>query len=151
MPIRVTYNIGDSFISVHYQNENLKLAVHQVIAHLKSDVRNDTTEIMRITESENTFNYCYNDFIAAYVDGNVYPFPAAVSVKSGAVKALSEYYPELKQKISQKAHTGKSVKYLPIDNANEIKSAPFNVKAVVFVNYNLSGPFIFKEAGKREA
>lgn len=97
------------------------------------------------------YGYISDDIIAADKNGNVYPFPAAISVKDGAVKTLSEFYPELDEKDSETAVTGKKVRYLPVDNRNEIKSAPYPVKALVFVRYTASGSTIFNEVDKKEA
>ena len=97
------------------------------------------------------YGYISDDFIAADASGNVYPFPAAISVKEGAVKTLSEFYPELKEKDLELAFTGKKVRYLPVHNESETEAAPFPVKALVFVSYNNSSSFIFEEVGKKEA
>jgi hypothetical protein len=97
------------------------------------------------------YGYLSDDFIAADHNGEVYPIPAAISVKEGAVKRLFGFYPELKEKDSELAFTGKKVKYLPVHNQAEIEAAPYPVKALVFVNYNHSAPFVFEEVEKREA
>lgn len=97
------------------------------------------------------YGYISDDFIAADENGNVYPFPAAISVKEGAVKALSEFYPELKEKDDEQAFTGKKVRYLPVHNLDEIDAAPFPVKALVFVNYSNKKPFIFEKVSVKEA
>ncbi len=97
------------------------------------------------------YGYLSDDFIAAGKTGKVYPFPAAISVKEGAAKRLSELYPVLKETNLQVAFTGKKVKYLPVHNEAEIEAAPYPVKALVFVNYSHSAPFVFEEVEKREA
>lgn len=94
--------------------------------------------------------YLSDDFIAATANGNVFPFPAAISVKEGSVPFLSEYYPELRHKIQEKTPTGKLVRYLPVNNqdyfSNGIKTA-----GIVFVKYQSGGGFSLVETGKKEA
>lgn len=97
------------------------------------------------------YGYLSDDFIAADDNGQVYPFPAAISVKEGAAKRLSEFYPELKEINSERAFTGKQVRYLPVHNQTEINEAPYQVKAFVFINFKKSASFIFEEVEKREA
>ncbi len=97
------------------------------------------------------FEYLSDDFIAADGNGKVYPFPASISVKEGASKRLSEFYPELKEKDVELAFTGKKVKYIPVHNQKEIDAAPFPVKALVFINFNSNKKFDFEEVEKREA
>jgi hypothetical protein len=97
------------------------------------------------------YGYLSDDFIAADENGAVYPFPAAISVKEGAAERLSEFYPELKEMNSERAFTGKQVRYLPVHNQDEISEAPYPVKALVFVSYKKSAPFVFEEVEKKEA
>lgn len=97
------------------------------------------------------YGYLSDDFIAADRNGEVYPFPAAISVKEGAAERLSEFYPELKEMNQERAFTGKQVRYLPVHNQTEIDEAPYPVKALVFVDFKKSAPFIFEEVDKREA
>lgn len=97
------------------------------------------------------YGYLSDDFIAADENGDVYPFPAAISVKEGAAERLSEFYPQLKEMNPERAFTGKQVRYLPVYNQTEINEAPYPVKALVFVRFKKSTPFVFEEVEKKEA
>ncbi|HKI87941.1 MAG TPA: hypothetical protein VKA38_02865 [Draconibacterium sp.] len=228
-PLQSSYRIGNAVISVHYQNENLKSAIHPVIKHLEIQEEGKIKHMLEIVENEeilyfkyngknseafksedityfsgavkqqmysivfkrgfndwmmilhasgvvsnnesvlfsaasgsgkssvsailkaNGFGYISDDFIAADENGDVYPFPAAISIKEGAVKRLSEFYPELMGKDTETAFTGKTVRYLPVFNYAEMAAAPFPVKALVFVQYNNSDSFHFEKVSKKEA
>src|SRR5690606_1729038 len=63
----------------------------------------------------------------------------------------SEFYPELKDMNFARAFTGKQVRYLPVHNQTEIREAPYPVKALVFVSYKKSAPFLFEEVEKKDA
>lgn len=97
------------------------------------------------------YGYLSDDLVACDKEGRAYPFPAAMSVKEGALKVLADYYPELKNTESELAHTGKQVRYLSVNNAGEISAAPYPVKALVFVSYKKDADFSFRETGKKEA
>ncbi len=97
------------------------------------------------------YGYLSDDFITADENGEVYPFPAAISVKQGAAETLSEFYPELKDMNPERAHTGKQVRYLPVHNHTEIREAPYPVRALVFIGYNKQAPFLFEEVEKKDA
>ncbi len=97
------------------------------------------------------FDYVSDDFIMGDKEGMVYPLPSAISVKAGAAQTLSEYYPGLKESEPMEAFSGKSVQYIPVNNTEEIKAAPYPVKALIFVEYNITGHFSFKETDKKEA
>lgn len=63
----------------------------------------------------------------------VFPFPAAMSVKEGANELLSALYPELlKQSALLKSTTNKMVKYLPIEG----KALPGKIKETIFIKYD---------------
>jgi hypothetical protein len=93
-----------------------------------------------------------DDFVTIdRIDGYSYRLPAAISVKNGSVKILSQYYPELKDIATQKASTGKIVRYLPLKNNQKGVANMFPVKAFVFVNYSPNEPFSFIQMELREA
>lgn len=94
--------------------------------------------------------YLSDDFIAATANGNVYPFPAAISVKEGAVPLLSEYYPELRHKIQEKTPTGKLVRYLPVNNQEYFRNG-IKTTGIIFVSYQPGSGFSLVEIGKKEA
>jgi hypothetical protein len=99
----------------------------------------------------NGLGYVSDDFIAAAPNGNVYPFPASISVKEGSFPVLSTYYPELREKTPEKASTGKMVRYLHVNNfaGNLKKGIP--VKGFVFVSYKSGSGFNLSEVNKKEA
>ncbi len=94
------------------------------------------------------YGYISDDFIAADKAGRAWAFPDAISVKKGAFKRLSEYYPELEEIREQDTFIGKTVKYLPVSKDSE-QGLP--VKAFVFVNYTSDGEFIFEDVDKTTA
>jgi hypothetical protein len=95
--------------------------------------------------------YVSDDFIAATTNGNVYPFPASISVKEGAMQVLSGYYPELNEKDLEKASTGKMVRYLPVNNFTESLPDGIPVAGFIFVNYKAGSGFSLAEVAKKEA
>ena len=97
------------------------------------------------------FGYLSDDFVLANKNGEVYPLPTAISVKEGSVTRLSEFYAEITNKKYRETLSGKSVKYIPVHNSDEIRAAPYPVKALVFVQYQDSGNFYFNEVDKKEA
>lgn len=97
------------------------------------------------------FGYLSDDFIAGDAAGKAYPFPAAISVKEGSVKTLSEFYPELLKTATKKTFIGKEVKYIPINNIDAPNKNGVPVKAFVFVQFVKNGDFVFEKVGKREA
>ncbi len=97
------------------------------------------------------YGYLSDDFIAGDADGKAYPFPAAISVKEGSVKTLSEFYPELLKTATKKTFIGKEVKYIPVNNIDAQNNIGVPVKAFVFVQFVKNGKFIFEKVGKREA
>jgi hypothetical protein len=99
----------------------------------------------------NGLGYVSDDFIAAAPNGNVYPFPASISVKEGSFPVLSTYYPELREKTPEKASTGKMVRYLQVNNfARDLKNG-IPVKGFVFVSYKSGSGFNLSEVNKKEA
>ncbi len=99
----------------------------------------------------NGYGYLSDDFIAADDNGEVFPFPASISVKEGAAERLSVYYPELKEMNPVRAITGKQVRYLTVRNQTEINNAPYPVKALVFVKFKKSAPYLFEKVEKKDA
>ena len=99
----------------------------------------------------NGLDYISDDFVAATPDGHVYPFPASMSVKDGAFSVLSKYYPELGEKVSEKASTGKIVRYLPVNNFSENLLNGIRVTGFIFVSYQAGSGFSITDVSKKEA
>lgn len=99
----------------------------------------------------NGLDYISDDFVAATPNGHVYPFPASMSVKDGALSVLSKYYPELGEKVLEKASTGKMVRYLPVNNFTETLLNGIPVTGFIFVNYQAGSGFSLSEVSKKEA
>lgn len=98
------------------------------------------------------FTVLSDDFNAINrMNGYVYRFPLAISVKEGSLKVLTPFYAELAEIIPEKAATGKVVRYLPVANNKPGLPAAFPVKAFVFVKYSETEPFVFEEVERREA
>jgi len=97
------------------------------------------------------YQYLSDDFIATDDQGKVYPFPSAISVKEGAVKTLSTFYPELKTILPEEAFTGKIVRYIPVHNLTDESAQGYPVKAFVFVNYSADEPFMLEKVETQEA
>ncbi len=97
------------------------------------------------------YGFLSDDFIATGKNGNAFAFPAAISIKEGSVKTLSEFYPELTNVQTVQTFIGKSVKYIPVFNLiNEWKKGT-PVTAFVFVQFSKSGEFIFENVKKTDA
>ncbi len=97
------------------------------------------------------YGFLGDDFIATGKNGNAFAFPAAISIKEGSVKTLSEFYPELTNVQTVQTFIGKSVKYIPVFNLiNEWKKGT-PVTAFVFVQFSKSGEFIFENVKKTDA
>jgi hypothetical protein len=97
------------------------------------------------------YGYLSDDFIAVDMQGNAYPFPAAISVKEGAVDVLSEFFPELKTTGTEQTFIGKTVHYLPVFNLGENSRQGTPVKAFVFVQYSPDKNFEFEPVEKSRA
>lgn len=78
----------------------------------------------------------------------VFPFPAAVSVKEGSTQLLSVFYPSLRrQEKAQQSRTNKLVRYLPI--AGETVAAP--VQEIIFVRYDPTVDFELEQLLRPDA
>ncbi len=97
------------------------------------------------------YGFLGDDFIATGKNGNAFAFPAAISIKEGSVKILSEFYPELTNVQTVKTFIGKSVKYIPVFNLINEWEKGTPVTAFVFVQYSKSGEFIFENVKKTDA
>jgi hypothetical protein len=74
--------------------------------------------------------------------GKVFPFPAALSVKAGAIDMLLPYYPELANApVFDFPSLNKQVRYLPLNQQFNDKKLINKVKALIFVNYQESAEF----------
>ncbi len=126
---------------VHYKNKAF------VFSAAAGSGKSTTSAILKASG----LDYISDDFIAATPDGNVYPFPASISVKDGSFAVLSKYYPELADKILEKAATGKMVRYLPVHNYSEAVNNGIPVTGFVFVEYQKGSSFGLNEVSKKEA
>jgi hypothetical protein len=99
----------------------------------------------------NGLGYVSDDFIAAAPNGNVYPFPASISVKEGSFPVLSVYYPELCERTPEKASNGKMVRYLQVNNFTANVQNGIPVVGFVFVNYKTGSGLNLSEVNKKEA
>jgi len=70
----------------------------------------------------------------------IFPFPAGISVKPGALEILSSFFPELKNtKTHLNTSTGKEVTY--IAPASEVAPEAATIKAILFPEYNKNVDF----------
>lgn len=99
----------------------------------------------------NGFDYLADDFVAASSDGNVFPFPASISVKEGAFGVMSAFYPELRLQDPSVAATGKRVRYLPVHNYRKDYEKGIPLKYFVFVKYQPNSGLIINKITKKEA
>jgi len=98
------------------------------------------------------FNFVSDDFIP--IDArfcNVYPFPAALSVKDGAFPVLTPLFSHLQDAVTYHFKgTNKTLKYLPFpDDGNFYKPLP--LRNLVFVQYDPDMPFSFRKVPTLEA
>jgi hypothetical protein len=126
---------------VHFNNKAF------VFSAAAGSGKSTTSAILKASGLE----YISDDFIAATPDGNVYPFPATISVKDGSFAVLSKYYPELSDKVLEKAATGKMVRYLPVNNYSASIKNGIPVNGFVFVEYKPESSFELNDVTKKEA
>ena len=216
---QVNYKIGDKQISVLYDSEYLKFAIHPLITHLVTNNRGSTKHVIECFKSGDLLVAKYNgqviiafhpskieyfiggirqlmysilfdrdyydwmnmlhasgitsgnrailfsaaagsgkstisailkakgygflgdDFIACDTHGNAYPFPSAISIKSGSIKTLAEFYPRLTETKSVQTFIGKTVKYIPVFNISKELGNGVPVVAFVFVEFSKTGEF----------
>lgn len=126
---------------VHYNNKAF------VFSAAAGSGKSTTSAILKASG----LDYISDDFIAATADGNVYPFPASISVKDGSFKVLSVYYPELGDKVLEKAATGKMVRYLPANNFSKIHQNGIPVSSFIFVDFKPESSLEINPVTKKEA
>jgi hypothetical protein len=126
---------------VHFNNKAF------VFSAAAGSGKSTTSAILKASGLE----YISDDFIAATPDGKVYPFPATISVKNGSFAVLSKYYPELGEKVLEKAATGKMVRYLPVNNYSSAIKKGIPVHGFVFVEYKPESSFELNDVSKKEA
>jgi len=126
---------------VHFNNKAF------VFSAAAGSGKSTTSAILKASGLE----YISDDFIAATPDGKVYPFPATISVKDGSFAVLSKYYPELSDKVLEKAATGKMVRYLPVNNYSSAIKNGIPVHGFVFVEYKPESSFELNDVSKKEA
>lgn len=84
--------------------------------------------------------------------GRIYPFPAALSVKEGAIPVLLPYYPELEKiQIFNIPASGKQVRYLPLNPLPFQKKWTNKAKALIFINFNPSVDILLEKLSKLDA
>ncbi len=83
------------------------------------------------------FNLLADDFVPVDgLTGNVYSFPAALSVKKNAVAPLLHLYPELDDANEfSYPEMDKKVRFLPPAHSSEYSLLGYSAKALVFVKY----------------
>jgi len=79
-----------------------------------------------------------------------YPFPMAMSVKTGAVAVLSEAFPALESLPQNTISPEKVVRYLPPINGFEGTNDVFPVNEFIFIEYNSSVDFLFEKLDSLE-
>ena len=88
----------------------------------------------------NGINCLADDFVPMDKKGQIYPFPAGISIKPGSVQALSKFYPNLlNQNPVDLNDTKKQIRYIPIFNEDLRKTT--KCKALVFIKFNDSVEF----------
>lgn len=92
-----------------------------------------------------------DDFVAADENAKVYPFPAAISVKNGAVDVLSRFYPELSTVPAKKNHKGLQTRFLPLQQTPAKIKQGHKIKAVVFLKYDQREKLQYSSVSKKEA
>lgn len=81
----------------------------------------------------------------------VYPFPAALSVKEGAMRVLEPFFRQLKTaKVLRFKGSDKTVRYLPFPAEKDFYK-PLPVRNLVFVKYDPGKPFLFRKMPVNEA
>jgi hypothetical protein len=84
--------------------------------------------------------------------GKIYPFPAALSVKAGAIDMLLPFYPELENSpVFDYPSLNKQVRYLPLHHSYADKKLIHKAKALIFINYDASADCTLEEVPKIEA
>jgi hypothetical protein len=79
------------------------------------------------------FQLVSDDFVPIDISSlHAFPFPAAMSIKEGAIGILAGLYPSLQKKETQWNLSNKMVKYLSVNK--KVLSAP--VKEIIFIKYD---------------
>lgn len=93
------------------------------------------------------FKFVSDDVVAIEGDtGLVYPFPAALSVKDGAVPVLLKHFPDLLN-VQQFSFPdlNKNVRYISYPIENSVEALTKKAVAIIFVNYSTEVNFHFKK------
>ncbi len=99
----------------------------------------------------NGFHLLSDDFLAMDLhQKKVYELPVAATIKEGSFKVLSAHFPELNTISTEKAYTGKQVRYLPVNHSLDYRDG-FLAKSYVFINYSADNTFTFNEVSKKIA
>lgn len=89
-----------------------------------------------------------DDFVPICFDGMAHYFPAALSVKSGAVDVLKSYYPDLITTPYLYLSTEKLVKYIERGSMSDEDLVPRQVHKVLFINYDPKVPCKFQKLSR---
>ena len=98
----------------------------------------------------NGYDLIADDFVAADENAKVYPFPAAISVKNGAIDLLAKYYPELHSTSQEINHKGLPIRFLDF-NPRLTSTLGHKIKAIVFLKYDASEKQSCSRVDKKEA
>ena len=91
------------------------------------------------------FKLVSDDFVPIDHSSFAYPFPIAMSVKQGSVELLSTIYPGLEQKPANYISPEKNVRYMNSDNDLDFVKEIYPVKEFVFIRYDQTIDFEWKE------
>ncbi|GLB50345.1 phosphoenolpyruvate carboxykinase (ATP) [Neptunitalea lumnitzerae] len=101
-------------------------------AMLLGDSGNGKSTALAIAHA-NGFNCIADDFVPmGSALQNIYPFPAAISVKEKSLPVLANYYPDIMEKPSFKNRLGKTVTFIPTDSHITITYPCHNL---IFIKY----------------
>ena len=89
-----------------------------------------------------------DDFVPIGFDGCAHHFPAAMSVKSGAIDILKNYYPDLESTPFQRQSREKLVRYLVHGRMSDEDLVPRPVQTVLFVHYDPDIPCKLKRLAR---
>ena len=82
----------------------------------------------------------------------IYPFPAALSVKAGAIPLLIPYFPDLATaKTFDFPTLDKQVRYLPLNQSLVDKKLINRAKVLIFIKYDPSEDILLEKISKLEA
>jgi hypothetical protein len=82
-----------------------------------------------------------DDFVPVSLDSTeVFPLPAAISVKKNAIPFLKDFFPSLSEQEEETSENTNREVFLPLEEGS-LASSPVKAKAIVFVQYDPSVDF----------